>query len=234
MRVLIVEDMADQADLMAEIVRSQGHDPIVVATAEAALDGLRTSLPDAVLLDLYLPGMKGAEFLRELSDRRLSIPVVAVSGVASEEEARHCLQLGAVEFLPKPFHLEDLRFLLQFLELGLFTRRLTQDLATVNRRRSPRLAVSLQVTVDRPEGEPLLGESVDLSPFGLKMRLAAQIQPNGLVRLLFSPPDGDQPIAVLSLVVREDPDGSAVSFVDLTHSDFERLKKFVDLRHGRP
>lgn len=233
MRVLIVEDLADQAEVVADMVRSQGHDPIVVATAEAALEVLRTSLPDAVLLDLYLPGMKGEEFLRDLSARRLSVPVVAVSGVASEEEARRSLELGAVEFLPKPFRLHDLQLLLQFLELGLFTRRLDEDLAKVNRRRSPRLTVSLEVRVDQPSGERLLGESVDLSPFGLKIRLAARVQPNGVVRLLFSPPDGDAPISVLSLVVREDPDGPALSFVDLTQPDFQRLKRLVDARHGR-
>ncbi len=233
MRVLIVEDLADQAEVVAEMVRSQGHDPIVVASAEAALDVLRTSLPDAVLLDLYLPGMKGEDFLRDLSNRRLSLPVVAVSGVASEEEARRSLELGAVEFLPKPFRLDDLALLLRLLELGLFTRRLGEDLAQVNRRRSARLTVSLEVTVDQPEGAPLLGESVDLSPFGLKMRLAARVQPNGVVRLLFSPPDGAAPISVLSVVVREDPDGPALSFVNLTQPDFQRLKRLVDARHGR-
>ncbi len=231
MRVLIVEDFADQAEVVAEMVRSQGHDPIVVASAEAALDVLRTSLPDAVLLDLYLPGMKGEDFLRDLSDRRLSLPVVAVSGVASEEEARRSLELGAVEFLPKPFRLDDLALLLRLLELGLFTRRLGEDLAQVNRRRSPRLTVSLEVTVDQPDGAPLLGESVDLSPFGLKMRLTARVQPNGVVRLLFSPPDGEGPISVLSVVVREDPDGPALSFVNLTQPDFQRLKALVDRRH---
>ena len=83
MRVLIVEETPAEAELYADLIAQHGHDPVVAASAEAALDSLAVNRPDAVLLDLFLPGMSGVEFLRVLSERRLPVPVVAISGVAS-------------------------------------------------------------------------------------------------------------------------------------------------------
>ena len=74
------------------------------------------------------------------------------------------------------------------------------------------------------------GRAVDLSPFGLKVRSAADVEPGGTARLSFTPPDGEPLISVLSLLVRRDPDGQAFTFVNLTNPDFLRLKKFVDSR----
>ncbi|MBI4589999.1 MAG: response regulator [Candidatus Rokubacteria bacterium] len=227
--MLIVEDSPAEAEAFAVLVASQGHNPVVAPSAEAALDTLPVSSPDAVLLDLSLPGMSGVEFLHALMKRRQPLPVVAISGVASEEEARRCLELGAVEFLPKPLIIDQLRIVLDFLELQLLTRRFTEDVLKLNRRRYSRVEVSLEVKVEEPGGQ-LLGRSVDLSPFGLKIGSAGEVQPGGPVRLYFSPPDGDPPISVLSLLVRKDPDGHAFAFVSLTNADFQRLKSFVDSR----
>ena len=231
MRVLIVEDTAAEAELFADLVAHRGHDPIVAASAEAALDSLAAASPDAVLLDIFLPGMSGLEFLRVLSARQHRLPVVAISGVASEAEARQCLELGAMEFLPKPFTVNQLEMILDFLEAQLLIRRLTDDIRTVNRRRYPRVKVSLDVTLEDLAGGQWRGQSVDLSPFGLKVRSSANTKPGGTARLSFSPPDGDGRIAVLSLMVRKDPDGLDFAFINLTNSDFTRLKNFVDSSH---
>ena len=69
MRVLIVEDMPAEAEAFADLVSHHGHQPIVVPSAEAALDSLTVSPPDAILLEMYLPGMSGLEFLRVISER---------------------------------------------------------------------------------------------------------------------------------------------------------------------
>lgn len=228
MRVLIVQDSPAEAEIFANLVAHHGHDPVVAASVEAALDTLAVSAPDAVLLDMSVPGMSWVEFLRILSERRQPLPVVATSGVASEAEARRCLELGAVEFLPKPLSIDHLGIVLDFLELQLLTRRFTEDVLTLNRRRSPRVKVSLDVKVEGSAVGQSQGQSVDLSPFGLKVCSAAEVVPGGTVRLSFSPSDGDPLISVLSLLVRKDPDGQAFTFVNLTNPDFQRLRKFVD------
>ncbi len=234
MELLIVEDVAAEAEMVADMVRHHGHQATVAATAEVALERVLAASPDAVLLDLRLPGMHGLEFLRILAECRVGVPVVAISGAVTEDEARRSLELGAVEFLPKPLTLDQLRVVLDFLELGVLTRRLTGDLARLNRRRYPRVAVALDVVLEQAGAPEERGQSVDVSPFGLKVRFAAEVQPGGTVRLSFQPPDGQRRLSVLSLVVRQDPDGAAASFIDLTHEDFQRLKRFVDGRLGQP
>lgn len=234
MRVLIVEDAPAEAKLYADLVAHHGHDPIVAASAEAALESLAVTRPDAVLLDLLLPGMSGVEFLRVLSERRQPVPVVAISGIANEEEARRSLELGAVEFLPKPVPVNQLEMILDFLELQVLTRRFTEDVLKLSRRKYPRVQVSLEVKVEEPMAGQLEAQSVDLSPFGLKLRSAGQVQPGSTVRLAFRPADGEPLISVQSLLVRKDSDGQAFTFVNLTNPDFQRLQKFVDARLPRP
>ena len=234
MRVLIVEDTPAEAELYADLVAHHGHDPVVTPSAESALDSLAVTPADAILLNLVLPGMSGVEFLRVLSERRQPVPVVAISGVASEAEARRSLELGAVEFLPKPVPVNQLEMILDFLELQVLTRRFTEDVLKLSRRRYARVAVSLDVKVEDPTAGQLEARSVDLSPFGLKVRSAAPVQPGGTVRLSFRPADGEPLISVQSLLVRKDFDGQAFTFVNLTNPDFQRLQKFVDARLPRP
>ncbi len=234
MRVLIVEDAPAEAELFADVVAQHGHDPIVAPSAEAALDTLAVSSPDAVLLDIYLPGMSGLELLQILSARTQRCPVVVISGVATEDQARRCLELGALEFLPKPLTVDQVELLLDLLEAQLLTRRFTEDLQWVNRRRHARVKVSLEVTLEDLLGGRWQGQSVDLSPFGVKVRSTASVPPGGTARLSFSPFDGDPLISVLSLMVRKDPDGQAFAFINLSSPDFSRLKNFVDSRLPRP
>jgi CheY-like chemotaxis protein len=230
MQVLIVEDRPAEAESSADLVSQHGHQPTIVRSAEAALDSLTVSPPDAILLEMYLPGMSGLEFLRVLSDRRQRCPVVAMSGAVSEAEARQSLKLGAVEFLPKPLSVDQLGVVLDFLELQVLTRRFTEDVMKLNRRRYPRMAISLDVQVEDAAAGAAAGRAVDLSPFGLKVRSAGEVAPGSTVRLSFRPPDGEPLISVLSLLVRRDPDGDAFTFINLTNPDFLRLKKLVDSR----
>ncbi len=199
-------------------------------SAEAALERLAAAAPDAVLLDILLPGMSGLELLRILSERRERCPVVVISGVATEDQVRRCLELGAVEFVPKPLTIDQVELLLDLLETQLLTGRFAEEMPTVNRRRHPRAKVSLEVVVEDRKGRRWQGQSVDLSPFGVKLRSKGTVQPGSTARLSFDPPGGDGPITVLALMVRTDPDGQAYTFVNLANADFARLKTFVDSR----
>jgi hypothetical protein len=67
-----------------------------------------------VLLDIHLPGMSGLDFLRLVQTSR--IPVVAISGVVTEDQARECLRLGAIDFVQKPVPFEHLKEILACLE----------------------------------------------------------------------------------------------------------------------
>ena len=119
MRVLVVEDDPALSDVLRDFLCELGHEPVVTHSAEEALARMRLELPDAALLDIYLPGISGLDFLQLKATRESRIPIVAISGMAPESQARECVQLGAVDFLPKPIELERLREVLACLEVAM-------------------------------------------------------------------------------------------------------------------
>jgi CheY-like chemotaxis protein len=123
MKVLVVEDEAPVADIFSDFIRERGHEPLVAGSAEAGLEMLDRYHPDAMILDLYLPGMNGVQFLQLVRDRRPALPSVVVSGIASEEEAGQCLRLGALDVLRKPVSLDRLEATLDFLRVQAFDWR---------------------------------------------------------------------------------------------------------------
>ena len=103
-RVLIIDDELDTRDLVAELLRDEGHDASIAADGAEALEYLRgaATLPSLILLDLEMPIMDGWEFLELRGrDARLSgIPVVLISGqLASRDTAR---ALGLAGYIEKP------------------------------------------------------------------------------------------------------------------------------------
>ena len=79
--VLVVEDEPDTRDLLARLVRRLGGEAITAATATEALAGILLRLPDRVLLDLMLPGMSGAEVLRQIRVHNLPVRVAVATAV---------------------------------------------------------------------------------------------------------------------------------------------------------
>ncbi len=102
-------------------------------------------------------------------------------------------------------------------------------------RKHPRARVSWDVTVwkvsvEDDAGTQWDGESVDLSPGGLKVRFDGDLEPGTIVTLIFTPPDGGPLISALSAVVRKDREGHAFAFASLSYADFVRLLKLVKAR----
>ncbi len=102
-------------------------------------------------------------------------------------------------------------------------------------RQHPRAKISWDVTVckvsvEDESGTQWVGESVDLSPGGVKVRFDGNLEPGTVVSLIFTPPDGGPLISALSAVVRKDRDGHAFAFASLSYADFVRLLRFVKAR----
>ncbi|PYM82664.1 MAG: hypothetical protein DME09_13490 [Candidatus Rokuibacteriota bacterium] len=121
--IMIVDDDPALAGGLADLAEAHDSATCILPSAEEALTYLAQDEPDAILLDLGLPGMSGLHFLDTLARQQLRVPVVVVSG-AGEGEAATCLRLGALDFLRKPLDLEQLRLTLKMLELTSVTRRL--------------------------------------------------------------------------------------------------------------
>jgi class 3 adenylate cyclase len=104
-RVLVVDDDEVNRDVLSRRVQSQGADVAVVASGRQALEVLRSESFDAVLLDVMMPEMNGYAVLREMkSDTSLrDIPVIMISALDEVESTVRCIQLGAEDYLMKPF-----------------------------------------------------------------------------------------------------------------------------------
>jgi CheY-like chemotaxis protein len=223
MKVLVVEDEVEVGMVFRDFLLELGHEAVLARSAEAALASLQKAKPDAIILDMNLPGMSGLEFLRLRPVRESGLPVVAVSGVATEEQARQCLRLGAVDFVGKPVHFERLQVVMASIEPHALFRREDEAATRVERRRAGRATTALGVRVSEYNGAEWETTSMNLSQFGIKVRLVLGIHPGGAAKLTFTPPDGGGPIQVMSLLVRQDHDGYAFYFVNLTSREFERL-----------
>jgi len=166
MRVLVVEDEQDVGDVFLDYLLELGHQPLLVRTAEAALGKLVTERPDAIIVDVNLPGMSGIEFLQLRPIRESGVPVVAVSAVATESQARECLRLGAVDFVGKPLPFERLQEVLTYLEPHALDRKLGTDEAKPDRRSAPRAPLTVPVRVVEYGGAEWQATSVDVSVGG--------------------------------------------------------------------
>jgi len=226
MRVLVVEDEAEVANVFVDYLTELGHDPVIVRSAEAALGKLQTERPDAIILDIHLPGMSGLEFLKLRRIRDTGVPIVAVSGVVTESQARDCLRSGAVDFVGKPVSLERLTAVLQCLEPQALERRLGEAVRD-DRRSDPRAPLSVPVYVTEYGGPAWHATAVDISAQGMKVRPRDPVKPGQAVRLTFTLSDGGPALTIMSVLTRQDAEGLTFFFVNPTPSEAQRLANVV-------
>jgi len=108
-RVLIVDDEPDVADVLNEAATRFGHRTAVALDGAHALRAVREFAPHVVLLDIRMSGMDGFTLLEHLKRSPQPPAIIIVSGNADEQEARQLLQRGAVDYVTKPVDLTYLR-----------------------------------------------------------------------------------------------------------------------------
>jgi DNA-binding response OmpR family regulator len=106
-RILLVEDDATVRDAVAAYLTRSGYTVDAVAAGDAAIERYVESPADLVLLDLMLPGLGGFEVCRRLRSIRRDLPVVMVTARGQEHERVHGLELGADDYVTKPFSLRE-------------------------------------------------------------------------------------------------------------------------------
>ena len=107
-RILVVDDEPDVRQLMEHFLTERGYEVRIVANGRLALEALDTFTPDVVLLDMHMPEMDGLETLKHLGARAPSLPVIMITVNEDIETTSRLLQLGAADYVPKPFNLEYL------------------------------------------------------------------------------------------------------------------------------
>ena len=106
-RALVVEDDPNIVDLIRSNLAVRGFDTIVSADGLRALRLLETEAPDIVLLDLMLPEIDGFELCRQIRERS-SVAIIVVSARGGERDKVSALNVGADDYMTKPFSIEEL------------------------------------------------------------------------------------------------------------------------------
>src|SRR3954452_23631803 len=102
-KVPIVEDDSVIADGMARHLAAAGFDPVVVGKGDQGLARLRFEQPDVCVLDLMLPVRDGLDVIQSAPAEVIPTPIVVVSARGTEHDRVHALEIGADDYLVKPF-----------------------------------------------------------------------------------------------------------------------------------
>ena len=93
---------------MARHLQAAGFDAIGVANGETGLARLRFEQPDVCVLDLMLPGLDGWKVIEQARGEGIGTPIVVVSARGTEHDRVHALEIGADDYLVKPFSMKEL------------------------------------------------------------------------------------------------------------------------------
>jgi two-component system KDP operon response regulator KdpE len=155
-RVLVVDDEPQILRALETTLHGAGYEVDTAATGEAALTQAAVRPPDAVILDLVLPGKSGAEVSRELREWT-QVPILILSAVGDEHEKVAALDAGADDYVTKPFGVDEL------------LARLRASLRRTERRQEPLIEIGdLRIELDK-RAVYRNGERVPLTPHEFKL-----------------------------------------------------------------
>jgi len=102
MRLLLIEDDEQVAEVLSDAFGSQGHETAIRHTGEDGLVYLSHDRPDVVVLDIRLPKLNGVAVLRQIRASDPSLPVIIMTGLATPGEIAEVRRLGVTEIVEKP------------------------------------------------------------------------------------------------------------------------------------
>jgi FixJ family two-component response regulator len=106
--VFVVDDDASIREALSSLIRSAGLRVATFSSAKEFLQSDKPNVPACLVLDVRLPGMSGLELQLELAVSHYEIPIIFITGHGDIPMSVRAMKAGAVEFLSKPFHDQDL------------------------------------------------------------------------------------------------------------------------------
>lgn len=160
-KILVVDDEADVVELIEYNLRNVGFDVVCATDGEEALAKIKTTLPDMIVLDIMLPGKDGFEVCKQLKrdPKTANIPIIMLTAKAAEVDRVVGLELGADDYITKPFSPREL-----VLRIKALFRRLTPPSIQESIIKYGKLIIDPikhEVTVDNKE--------IDLTPTEFKL-----------------------------------------------------------------
>jgi two-component system, NtrC family, response regulator AtoC len=109
-RVLVGEDDGSVRDVLAQLLTEAGYQVVTASSGQESLDLLtseESERPDLALLDIKMPGMDGITILQRMLDQGVDVPVILMTGYTTASLAIKAMQMGAADYLTKPFNLHE-------------------------------------------------------------------------------------------------------------------------------
>ena len=164
LKVLVVEDEKDIAQLISQTLEREGYGVITAPTGEDALEIMDTKKPQLVVLDLMLPGIQGMEVCKQIRGNPLhaKVPILIVSARANEVDRVLGLELGADDYITKPFSMREL-----VARIAAVSRRINSR-DTAEEVKPTFICRGLSIDFDKYEFR-VGGKKVELSPIEMKL-----------------------------------------------------------------
>ncbi|PMP95837.1 MAG: Fis family transcriptional regulator [Candidatus Aminicenantes bacterium] len=122
--LLIIDDEKSLLDVLALVFKKEGYEVKTVTNGADALEILTTGSVDLVITDIRMPHISGMEILRYVKDNKPEVPVIVITAYGSIQQAVEALKAGALDYIVKPFDVEELKILVA---RGLERKHLEQE-----------------------------------------------------------------------------------------------------------
>lgn len=109
--ILIVDDEEGLREGLSKLLESEGYAALSAESGEQALEILQQSHIDLVLTDMRMPGMDGIELLKKIRERHPDVGVIILTGYGQIESYIEAMNFGAIEYVSKPFKVNELKFI---------------------------------------------------------------------------------------------------------------------------
>ena len=134
LNVLVVDDEQIVIDSIKKLLRKENYDVYGVLSVEEALDKMKQVHVDIILTDLMMPDIDGLEFMRMTKDEHPNLPVIMITGYATINTALQATQLGAFDYVAKPFTRKELHGVLKRASEMVTTSKLNSNIDNTKER----------------------------------------------------------------------------------------------------
>ncbi|MCX8011551.1 MAG: sigma 54-interacting transcriptional regulator, partial [Desulfobacterota bacterium] len=115
-RILIVDDEANMGHMLAQILKKEGYETNTAYNGQVALKLIEDNLFDLILCDVRMPVMGGLEFLKQVKEKGLAIPIIMMSAYSTVDLAVEAMKSGAADYISKPFKPDEILLKLKRIE----------------------------------------------------------------------------------------------------------------------
>ncbi|MBC8554434.1 MAG: response regulator [Candidatus Brocadiales bacterium] len=119
-KILVVDDEVKACELLKRFLEMKGYEVITSNNGEDAIEKVKNENPDAMLLDIRMPGMEGTEVLRRVREFDKDVGIIMVTAVKEEAIGKEAIEAGADEYITKPI---DFNYLDTTILVGLVMRK---------------------------------------------------------------------------------------------------------------